>query len=308
MRMLCSTKNGTEKGDGDTMTAPGIENIIVVGGGLQGCGIATLFARAGIGVVLYHPRPSAPRYRPDGVSVTDTLPTQAPDLIVESVPEVLDTKIEMFRRMEEAYGDRPILASNTSGLPLEDMAAALERPERFLGMHFFTPAEVSPLVEVIRVAATDVEALTRVEAVLARAGRDALMVSSPVVGYIWNRLQHALLHEAYYLIEHDIARPEDIDAVARRLFGPRFCVTGLIESKDIGGLAMHADAQDAIVPHLNASRVASPILRRMVEKGDIGLRSGRGFYDWRGRDADAVMATNADKLRRLNAFLESEDD
>ena len=291
-----------------TIPAPEISKITVVGGGLQGCGIAALFAGAGVETVLYHPRPSAPRSLPEGVRLTATLAADEPDLIIESVPEDLDTKIAVFRQLEAAYGERVILASNTSGLPLEDMAAALERPQRFLGMHFFTPAEVSPLVEVIRVAATDAGALARIEVVLARAGRDALMVSSPVVGYVWNRLQHAMLHEAYYLIEHGIARAEDIDAVARRLFGPRFCVTGLIESKDMGGLAMHADAQDAIVPHLNASRTASPMLRRMVENGDIGIRSGRGFYDWRGRDADAITAAAAAKLRRLNAFLESEDD
>ncbi len=290
------------------MTTLGISKITIVGGGLQGCGIAALFAGAGVEVVLYHPRPSRPRKVPDGVTVTATLPAAEPDLIIESVPEVLDTKIEVFRHLEEAYGDRVILCSNTSGLPLEDMAAALARPERFLGLHFFTPAEVSPLVEVIRVAATGADAVARVEALLADAGRQALMVSRPVIGYIWNRLQHAMLHEAYYLIEHGIARPEDIDAVARRQLGPRFCITGLIESKDMGGLAMHAAAQDAIVPHLNASRAPSPILRRLVENGDIGVRSGRGFYDWRGRDADAVLAAAADKLRRLNAFLESEDD
>ncbi len=283
-----------------------ISRVMVIGAGLLGRGIAALFAAAGMETVLYHPRPSVPKVIPDGVRLTDALPEEAPDLIIESVPEVLELKIEVFRQMEATYGDAVILASNTSGLPLPDMAAALARPARFLGIHFFTPADVSPLVEVIPVAATDHAVVDAVVDALARAGRDSLRVSQPVIGHIWNRLQHAILHEAYYLIENGIARAEDIDAIARRLLGPRFCVTGLIESKDIGGLAMHAEAQEAIVPHLHGGRTPSPILRRMVERGDTGIRAGRGFYDWQERDADDVIAAAGGRQRRLNAFLESE--
>ena len=208
--------------------------------------------------------------------------------------------------MEDVYGDETILASNTSGLPLDDMAAALKRPERFLGMHYFMPAEVSPLVEVVRVAETADGVVDRVVAVLERCDRQALLVSQPIVGYLWNRLQHAILHEAYHLIEIGVVTAEDVDRVAKRLLGPRFCVTGLIESKDIGGIETHVRAQHAIVPHLHAGRKPSAILDRKVERGELGIGTGAGFYDWQGRDAEAVSASARRKLSRLNAFLEEE--
>ena len=279
---------------------------MLVGSGFMARGIATLFAGAGLEAVMYNPLAGAGEGAPEGVRLSRVLPDERPDLIIESVFEILDLKIDVLCHMEEAYGETVILASNTSGLPLDEMAVALERPQRFLGLHFFTPAEVSPLVEVVRVAATDDGVVQAVVDLLAGAGREALMVERPVVGFLWNRLQHAILHEAYYLIENGIARPEDIDNIAKRLLGPRFCVSGLVESKDIGGLEMHARAQDAIVPHLNASRTPSPILNEMVRRGDTGIRSGRGFYDWQGQDADAIVADTAHRLRRLNAFLDGE--
>ena len=139
--------------------------------------------------------------------------------------------------------------------------------------------------------------------VRARAGREALLVSRPVVGYLWNRLQHAILHEAYHLLEEGIVTPEDIDRVAKRLFGPRFCVTGLIESKDIGGLETHVRAQQAIVPHLHLARTPCAILERKLARREFGIATGKGFYDWSGRDPAKVSESAKRRLRRLNAFL-----
>ena len=289
----------------DTQARP-ISSVMIVGSGVMGRAIAQVFAAAGLETVIYRHTPKEDLALPDGVKLTTTLPAAAPDLIIESVYEIFDLKVEVLRRMEDAYGDDAILASNTSGLPLDDMAAALKRPERFLGMHYFMPAEVSPLVEVVRVAKTADGVVGQVVAVLERCGRQALLVSQPIVGYLWNRLQHAILHEAYHLIETGVVTAEDVDQVAKRLLGPRFCVTGLIESKDIGGLETHVLAQHAIVPHLHAGRTPSAILDRKVERGELGIGTGKGFYDWQGRDAEVVSAAARRKLSRLNAFLEGE--
>ncbi len=283
-----------------------VSKILIVGAGLMGRGISNLFACAGLDVVVLDPHVESADHLPDGVLLTASPPEEPPDLIIETVFEILDVKIEVFRQMEAAYGDRPILASNTSGLPLEPMAAVLRKPQRFLGLHFFTPADVTPLVEVVRVPETDDAVVAAVVDVLARAGREAIVLAQPVVGNLWNRLQHAILHEAYYMVENGIARPEDIDKVMKRLLGPRFCVNGLLESKDLGGLEMHLQAQESIVPHLSASRTPSPILKRMVDRGHTGVRAGQGFFDWREHDPGAVIAWSAERLRRLNDFLDSE--
>jgi len=283
-----------------------ISRVLVVGYGVLGRGIARLFAGAGMEVTALDPHVAEEGAQPAGIRLVRALPETAPDLVIEAIFEVLDAKIAVFRDLEAAYGEGPIIASNTSGLPLEDMAGALDHPGRFIGMHFFTPADVSPLVEVVRVAATRDEVVERAVAALAAAGREAIVLTRPIIGYLWNRLQHAILHEAYHLVENGIVRPEDVDKVAKKLLGPRFCVTGLLEGKDIFNLEPHILAQRSIVPHLHLAKRPCAILDRKMERKEFGIRTGRGFYDWRGRDADAVAAAAGRKLRRLGEFLENE--
>lgn len=284
----------------------GLRTILIVGSGVTGRGIGAMFAAGGFAVTIHNPRRGRSDDIPSGCGYSQGLPSGTPDLIVECVPEVLDTKIAVFAGLEAAYGNIPILASNTSGLPLESIAATLAAPERFLGMHFFTPADVSPLVEVIPVARTKPAVVEAAVDALARCGKRSLRVSQPVIGHLVNRLQHAILHEAYHLIGNGIATAADIDAIAKELLGPRFCVTGLVESKDRGGLEVNARSQQAIVPHLCKSAKPHAFLERMVAEGRQGVRSGRGFYEWEGCDRAAVARTAAERLSRLNAFLAEE--
>ena len=287
-------------------TSTPIATVMVAGSGVMGLGIAEVFAKAGFETTVYRHRPKDGLKLPEGVKLVTSFDGKAPDIVIESIPEVLDLKIEFFQKLEAAFGERTIIASNTSGLPLEDMAAKLKHPNRFLGMHYFMPAEVSPLVEVIRVAKTDDTTVDRVVAALAKAGRESLILTRPVVGFLWNRLQHAILHEAYHLIETGVASTEDVDKVAKKLFGPRFCISGLVESKDIGGLETHIRAQHAIVPHLHLDRKPCAILERKRERKEFGISTGKGFYDWSGRSARDISDSAKRRLRKLNAFLDTE--
>lgn len=286
-------------------TAP-ISNLLIVGFGVMGQGIARLFAGAGMNVTGMDPKVSAVADLPDNVRLVAALPAEAPDLVIEAAPEDLDIKAAVFRELEAAYGEGPILATNTSGLPLEDIAKTMAHPERFIGMHFFTPAEVSPLIEVVRVAATRDDVMTRAVAAVEATGREAIQLSRPIVGYLWNRLQHAILHEAYYMVGEGIVSPEAVDKVAKQLLGPRWCVTGLLEGKDIFNLEPNIRAQHSIVPHLNLSHEVTPIVKRKLERREFGLSTGKGFYDWTGCDTAEVAASARRKLRRLLTFLETD--
>lgn len=289
-----------------TMNPAPISKVLIVGFGVLGRGIARLFAGAGMTVSAFDPHVKDDGTLPADIRLVSELPEEAPDLVVEAIVEVFDAKVTVFHVLEAAYGAGPIIASNTSGLPLQEMANALKHPERFIGMHFFTPADVSPLVEVVRVAATRDEVIERAVGALEAAGREAIVLSKPIVGYLWNRLQHAILHEAYHLIENGIVKPEDIDKVAKKLLGPRFCVTGLLEGKDIFNLEPHILAQKSIVPHLNLAKSPCSILDRKLERREFGIRTGKGFYDWQGRDAAQVAAAAGRKLKRLGEFLEND--
>ena len=141
-----------------------------------------------------------------------------------------------------------------------------------------------------------------------QAGREPILLQRASNGYLINRLQHSILHEAYHLIEDGIVTAEMVDKVAKRLLGPRMCITGLLEQKDLAGLEMHAQAQRSIVPSLSHTAVPSPFLQNMVARGDVGIRSGRGFYDWTGRDTANLQRRANERLQRLLAFLEANGD
>jgi 3-hydroxybutyryl-CoA dehydrogenase len=279
------------------------KTMVVMGGGVMGQGIARLFASAGITVTMVDKRDI--EFSHAGVTVSRELPRgTAPDLVIEAVFEDRAVKQSVFEAIEAAYGGAPALATNTSGLPLDELAEGLQYPQRFLAMHFFQPADVFPMIEVVRGTRTENSAMEVAVSAVKQAGREPILVQRPVNGYLINRLQHSILHEAYYLLQEGIATAEMIDNVAKKLLGPRLCITGLLEQKDIGGLQMHASAQQSIVPTLSHTNVPNSYLQDMVARGDIGVASGKGFYDWTGRDPADVRRRANERLQRLLAYLE----
>jgi 3-hydroxybutyryl-CoA dehydrogenase len=227
--------------------------------------------------------------------------------VIEAVFEDLAVKQSVFAEIERLYHGSPVLATNTSGLPLDELGESLKHPNRFLAMHFFMPADVFPMIEVVRGKHTEQSAVDLAVSAVTQAGREPILQERALTGYLINRLQHSILHEAYNLLESGIASAETIDKVAKRLLGPRMCITGLLEQKDIGGLEIHAKAQRSIVPTLSHTRVPSPVLQDMVARGDLGIRTGRGFYDWAGKDTDKIARQANERLQRLLAFLDADE-
>ncbi|MBU2091846.1 MAG: hypothetical protein KKB63_14910 [Alphaproteobacteria bacterium] len=283
-------------------TAP-IATVLVAGSGTMGRGIAKSFAETGFTVTLLSRDPSKLSDLPAGVQAVADLPEVAPDLIIETIVEKMDAKQALFDRLRAAYGDKPIVGSNTSGLPLPDLAAAYGHPQRFVGIHYLQPADVFPMVEVICLPETTEDVLQRVAAAVRGTGKAPLIQRKAVPGFLVNRLQHAILHEAYHLIETGVCDAEAVDHVAKYLLGPRMCVTGLIQQKDIGGLETHALAQRAIVPHLHHGAEPNPILQKLYADGHVGLSAGKGFYDWSGQDPKDVRRDATGKLNSLLAYL-----
>jgi 3-hydroxybutyryl-CoA dehydrogenase len=281
--------------------------LVVMGAGVMGQGIARLFANAGMQVTLVDTRDVGSPH--PAVTVAREAPRDVcPDLVIEAVFEDLKVKQSVYAEIEELYQGRPVLATNTSGLPLEELAAPLRFPQRFLAMHFFMPADLFPMIEVVRSKLTEDAALALAVAAVKQARREPIVLQRAVNGYLINRLQHSILHEAYHLLESGIATAEMIDGVAKHLLGPRMCITGLLEQKDLAGLGMHAQAQRAIVPTLSHTGVPNPLVQEMVARGDVGVRSGRGFYDWHGRDTVAMQRRASERLQRLLAYLEKDTD
>lgn len=276
-----------------------IEHVMIVGYGIMGQGIALSFARGGHQVTVLSRNPGRIGKTPRGIKVVAELPDDPPDLIIEAVPEVIELKISLFARLEQAYSGKPILATNTSGLSMDSMAGQLRHPDRFIGVHYFQPAEIFPSVEVILVEQTDPEVLEDVTAAVKCNGQDAVLIKRPITGFLVNRLQHAVLHEAFSMIEQGIVTAQDVDRVCKTMFGPRMCVTGLIEQKDISGLDTTAATQRNLLPHLNHSGTSTREIQDMVTRGEVGVKSGKGFYDWSNKDVEAHKSLAMEKMTRI---------
>ncbi len=284
----------------------GAYQILVVGSGVMGRAIALSFARTGHATAVLSRNAASAGEIGEGVDVIDELPDEAPELIIESVPEVAELKLALYARLEAVHGGRSILASNTSGLSLPDLAAGLRHPEKFVGIHYFQPADIAPMVEIARVEATEPAVLTRADELVRASGKRTVVLHEALPGLLINRLQHALLHEAYYLIERGICTAADIDAAARHLLGPRMAVTGLIEQKDLSGLDTHALAQAAIVPYLHHEAEPSEVVQAKYRDGRIAIKTGTGFYDWREMDGPAYQKACAALLDRVLASLDGQ--
>ena len=280
-----------------------IKHVMIVGYGIMGQGIALSFLHGKHQVTVLSRDPGSKGTIPKGIKMVSDLPSDQPDLIIEAVPENLELKTSLFSRLEQAYRGKPILATNTSGLSMEDMADKLSYPDRFIGVHYFQPAEIFPSVEVIRVEQTKHEVVKDVTAALERNGQDIILINRPIPGFLVNRLQHAVLHEAFSMIEQGVVTAEDIDRACKTMFGPRMCVTGLIEQKDISGLATTAATQRNLVPQLNHSGIPTQNLQDMVTRGEVGVKSGKGFYDWNGRDVEAHKKQAMGRLSRILEIL-----
>ena len=287
-----------------------IQTVLIYGYGVMGRGVAKTFADAGFTTVVKSSRADQLAGLPANTTAVERLPERAPDLVIEFVPEDARVKQSVYAEIEAAYSsaapnDAPLIASGTSGLDLVELARKMKRPERFLGVHYFMPADTAPVVEVMAGLATSRADVDRVADALRRTGKEPVVLYKPIVGFLVNRLQHAILHEAYYLIEAGVASAEDIDHAARRMLAPRMCLNGLIQQKDISGLKIHADAQASIVPKLLHNATPNPMLQTMVALGRTGLSAGRGFYDWSGCDVEAVRRQASSQLAKLLEFLKN---
>jgi len=280
--------------------------VLVIGSGVMGRGIAKSFAAAGVSSAIYSRNAARVTGIDPRIALLDKLPQEAPALVIESVPEEKELKFACYAAIESAYAGAPVLASNTSGIDLEALAQPLKYPERFIGMHYFMPADVNTMVEVAPVKATDPAAVDTAVRLLEAAGRNLVRLKRAVPGLLINRLQHAILHEAYYLIDEGVASAEEIDRCAREMLAPRMCITGLIEQKDISGLDTHALAQRALVPVLHHGDKPRRALQDLYEAGHLGIKTGKGFYDWSGKDPGEVKAEAGRKLTELLAFLKEQ--
>lgn len=216
--------------------------------------------------------------------------------IIEAVIENLDLKRDLFAELEKLAPGDAILATNTSSYTLAQVGEKVERKGRLVGSHFFMPAQFVPLVEVSRNEFTRDEAFERTVELWESCGKAPIRVQKDVPGYVANRLQSALAREAVDLLEQGVTSPEDIDRAVCLGFGLRFLVSGPLEQKDLSGIAIHFKVMEETYPNLCRTTKPNKFYKEMVERGDDGIYTGRGFFDWSGQDAETVRRSREEKL------------
>jgi 3-hydroxybutyryl-CoA dehydrogenase len=197
------------------------------------------------------------------------------EVVIEAIVEDLDAKRSLFRELDALVAPDALLATNTSALPVTEIAAAAERPERVVGLHFFNPAPVLPLVEVVRTALVSEEAYERAFAFASELGKEPVRCND-TPGFVVNRILIPLLNDCVRLIDEAGVTPEDLDRAMR--FGLNWPI-GPCALVDLIGVDIHVHASEALFDALGEPRMAPPPrLLRMVEAGELGRKSGRGFF------------------------------
>jgi 3-hydroxybutyryl-CoA dehydrogenase len=278
--------------------------IALIGAGLMGGGLARVFRQAGWRVNAWDQSAPALQRLCDevpgtraGTDLEDAV--READLVIEAIVEKAPVKQALFAQLAQFTGPRTLLATNSSVIPVATVAAQVsdEHAVRVLGMHFWNPPDLIPLVEVIQGPRTAADSITRALSLLRAAGKEPVHVRRDVVP--GNRLQHALWREAMALVDEGICTPEDADHIVKRSFGARLAVLGPLENADLVGLELTRQIHEVVLPLLSRATAPAAGLTSRLAAGRMGISSGNGFYS--GWDEEKIAALRA----RLAAHLRS---
>ncbi|MHB8870352.1 MAG: 3-hydroxyacyl-CoA dehydrogenase family protein [Thermoleophilia bacterium] len=303
--------------------------IVVVGAGLMGVGLAQTFATAGHSVLVVDTDPECLSKVPtrlesqlallaahglttetDAVATAGRVQTRQsldaaldevavshlPDgsepaglVVIEAISEDLALKQDLFRHLDEVVPSSALLWSNTSGLSITAIARGLRHPERVCGTHFWNPPHLIPLVEVVRGERTAERTLDETAALLSSAGKTPVIVHKDVPGFVGNRLLHALQREAMALVSSGVASAEDVDRVVTQGFGRRLGAVGPLAVCDLAGLDLILQVDSYLLSDLERSPHPDRLLQELVARGELGVKTLKGFLPWTKEAVDEVI-------------------
>ena len=310
------------------MNVDAVKNTVVVGAGEIGHGIAVGLGLAGYQVRLNSPTeaslqkgmnsihadldrlvdlgfvdPDRAQAALPRISTTTSLEeaAQDADVVFEAVYENIELKQKIFKDLDDFCPERSILTSSTSTIIPSILAQVTQRPTQVLVAHYNGPSYLSPLVEIVRNEQTSDQAVDTVYQLLTRVGKKPVLVQKEVPGFIANRLLAALLREALSMVQRGIASPQDIDTVLKTGHARRWVVAGVFEMVEIAaGWDLALAAYPYVLPDLDSSQDTMKLIQGMVDKGELGAKSGKGFFDWTPESAEAS------RRKMAQAFIEIE--
>jgi 3-hydroxybutyryl-CoA dehydrogenase len=302
-----------------------IKLIGVVGAGTMASGIAERFAEAEYKVIQYN-RSSAGIARSqkliqlnqetlikNGVltaeqaqlaldrieTTTDIKDLSAVDFISESIVEKIEDKQELFKQIDEVCRSDALLTTNTSGLSITQIGSVVSNPARFVGMHWWNPPHIMPLVEVIKGDNSADEACQATIELCRQVGKAPVLVKKDIPGFIGNRIQYALIRETLYLTQAGIVSPEDLDTVVKMGPGARWALFGPIEIADMQGLDIINFINDYLLKELSNADRSPAFLQDKVAAGELGIKTGKGFYEYPAAKMSRLFEARDRKLLEL---------
>ena len=294
-----------------------IRNISVIGGGYVGQGLAIQFARGGYQVSVYNRTKESSSLAMERVQffldlfeknglysnkqAEDALsliqPTtnleeaaRSADYVMESVSEDLSLKQDIFMKLDALCPPHVILASDSSGLRLSEIGIKANRKDKLIVVHHYTPTPLRPVVEIVRGAETSEETFQVTKKLLEDIDKDVVLVKE-ALGHIGVRISTAVRREAMYMLERGIASPEDIDKVAYN-----FGILPVFAGMDASGLDVFMNIHSYLQKDLDNRDTPSPLLKEKVDKGELGIKSGQGFFDW---DEESVKKATDKRIKTL---------
>ena len=238
---------------------------------------------------------------PDGVRMSTELGELVGDanLVIESIYEDIDAKTDLFAQLDDLCPDGTILASNTSSFLPSRLAVATTRPDKIINAHFLNPPFFVPLVEVVPTPQTSEETTSIVMELLTSLGKQPILVNREAPGFVASRLQMALLREALWLVQNEVASAEDVDKAINAGLRRRWATAGVLQVLEVAGWDLISRVAADVFPHL--SNTDDPaLLLEMVERGDIGVKAGKGFYKWTPEKAEELRRRIAKGLVEID--------
>ena len=308
--------------------------VTVVGAGTMGPGVAATIASRGFKVRLYDIKPEVlDRARGTVETTYETLlaadfltqdqvawgmkglaftldqkeAMEGADFVIETIPEDLEVKQSFFRQAELLVSEETILASNTSGIPITEISEVCRHPGRVIGMHWSNPPYIIPVIEVIRGAKTEDATVAATRELIERLDMIPVDVLRDIPGFVENRILYAIMREALHLLDQEVASAEDIDAIVKWGVGYKLSVIGPLELLDMAGLDIYHSVASYLNADLNASSEVSAIVRDKVAKGELGIKTGKGLFEYRSDEIPALMQRRTRLLLNAKrALTESE--
>jgi len=314
------------------MKTEDIKTVGILGTGTMGAGISQAFAEAGYNVICYDIAESAIERGMKLISLNQSILIKNGvlteekaelalgrlkttlnmedlanvDFVCEAVTENIEAKKEVFSKIDNVCRNDIIFTSNTSGLSITEIASAVSNRERFAGMHWWNPPHIMPLIEVIKGNESSEETCMAVMDICRKLDRKPVYVKKDILGFIGNRLQVALQRELMYLLEIDAASAEDIDAVVKYGPGARWALYGPCELLDLGGLDVFNNIFGYLFKDLSSAQDSPELLKDKIEKGELGTKTGKGFYKYTQEQIDKLLESRDKRLLGIFDLQEKE--